>query len=359
MAFAPIFADGAGSAGRIRARTRSAGRAIAALAVVAPLLAAASLGGADAAAAAEKASLRLKWLPQAQFAGFYVAKAKGFYEAEGIDLTINPGGPNLNAEALVASGADTFGLSGGVESHLAAVDKGMSLVAIGVAHQKTPYAFVTYPDSGINTLEDFKGRKVSTWYSGSQYTLKAMLATAGITESDLTIMPQSVSMNPFIDREVDVATATLYNELNTLKARGLTDLKIFQPDDYGIVVQRDTLITTAETIKDKPELVQGFFDATVKGWKYALQHKDEAVDILLKVDPGMDRKHQEAMIDTIEDVMIAGKGASDGMFFIDYDTLQKQHDILLAAGVMKNPVDLKTAFDPSFWEKAPVDDKKL
>lgn len=346
MAFAPLFAKGAR-------------RAAVALALAAPLLAAATLGGAQDARAAEKASLRLKWLPQAQFAGFYVAKAKGFYEAEGIDLTINPGGPNLNAEALVASGADTFGLTGGVESHLAAVDKGMPLVAIGVSHQKTPYAFVTKPDSGIKTLADFKGKKVSTWYTGAQYTLKAMLATSGVGEGDFTLMPQSVSLNPFIDGEVDVATATLYNELNTLKSRGLTDLVLFQPDDFGITVQRDTLVTTTDTVKDKPALVQGFLTATLKGWKYALEHKAEAIDIMMKADPGMDRKHQEAMIEAIQDVMVYGKGASDGLLAIDFDSLQKQHDILLANGVMKAPVDLKAAFDPSFWDKVPAEDKKL
>ena len=107
-------------------------------AVVAAALAAASPVNSVPAAAQTlaKASLRLKWLPQAQFAGFYVALAKGYYKAEGIDLTINPGGPNLLTENLVATGADTFGLSGGTDSVFAARDKNLPIVCIeiGRAH---------------------------------------------------------------------------------------------------------------------------------------------------------------------------------------------------------------------------------
>lgn len=312
----------------------------------------------SAADAAEKVSLRLKWVNQAQFAGFYVASAKGFYAKEGLELTINPGGPNLNAEALVASGADTFGLTGGVESHLAARDKGLPLVGLGVAHQKTPYGFVAFKESGIAKLPDLKGKKVSTWFTGAQYTLAAVLATANLTDKDVTIAPQSVSMNPFINKEVDVATVTLFNELNVLKSKGLTNLVLFQPDDFGISAQRDTIVTTEAMIKDKPALVQGFLTASLKGWKYALENQKEAIDIVLRVDPSLDRPHQEAMLAVIKDLMVAGKGA-EGLGAIDLPTIKKQHDILLANKVMKAPVDLDKAFDASFWTKVSAADKKL
>jgi len=307
--------------------------------------------------ALEEVSLRLKWLTQAQFAGFYVAKAKGFYEEAGLDLTINPGGPNLNADSLVASGADTFGLTGGVESHLAARDKDLPLVAIGVLHLKTPYTFVAYDDSGIETLEDFKGKTVSSWFSGSQHTLRAMLATAGLKEGDYELVPQSVSMNPFIEKDVDVAVATLYNEYQTLLEKGIKNLRLFQPDDFGITVQRDTLVATEQMIKEKPELVQAFVNASLKGWHYALSHQDEAVDIIMEADPSLERGHQEAMIKMIDEVMTP-EGASM-LFEIQYDALQKQQDILMEAGVFSKPVDVKAAFDDSFLKAAPDDIKSI
>src|SRR6266436_6506253 len=121
-----------------------------------------------------KASLRLKWLPQAQFAGFYVALAKGYYKAEGIDLAINPGGPNLLTENLVATGADTFGVSGGTESVLAARVKGLPIVCVGIAHQITPFVFVTRKDGPIKTIEDIPGHKTTAWFTGANLVLTAI-----------------------------------------------------------------------------------------------------------------------------------------------------------------------------------------
>jgi NitT/TauT family transport system substrate-binding protein len=316
-----------------------------------------TMGRAEAAQALEKASLRLKWPAQAQFAGFYVARDKGFYNEAGIELTINPGDPNVDVEDLVASGSDTFGLTGGVTSHLVARDKGLPLVAIGVAHLKTPYSFVTYDDSGIEKLEDFKGRTVSAWFTGMQHTLRAMLATTGLKDGDYRLVPQqAATMSPFIEREVDVAVATLYNEYLTLQEQGITNLRRFQPDDFGITAQRDTLIATAQTIKEEPELVQRFLNATLKGWQYALRHQDEAVGIIMEADPSLDRVHQESMLKVIEELMMPD-GATM-LFEIQYDVLQRQQDILLSAGVLSKPADVRAAFDDGFLKAAPGDIKK-
>ncbi len=219
------------------------------------------------ASAAEKVSLRLKWLAQAQFAGFYVAKAKGFYDQGGLDLTINPGGPNLNVETLVASGNDTFGLAGGTETVLLAREKGLPLVCIGVTVQNTPVHLRDL--QGLRhhqTVKDFAGKKVATWFTGTQYTLYSMLASAGVKQSDLTIVPQSGSMAPFVEKQFDVAAATYYNELNTLKAQGLGDkLTLISPDDYGVVVQQDTVLVSEKYRNEKPAAGAGLPDRHHQG----------------------------------------------------------------------------------------------
>ncbi|MEN2976658.1 ABC transporter substrate-binding protein (plasmid) [Tistrella bauzanensis] len=330
---------------------------LAAAAVVGPL--GGSLGGSSPANAAEAVSVRLKWLPQAQFAGFYVAKAKGFYEAEGLDMTINPGGPNLNAEALVASGADTFGLGSGTEAVLYARAKGLPLVCIGMSQQKTPFAFVARAASGIKTIEDFKGRKVATWFTGPQYTLYSVLAAAKIDQSELTIMPQPVTMAPFIDGQFDVATVTFYNELNTLKAQGIDDLTVFTPDDYGVTTQQDSFLVSEKVLAEKPELVQGFLNATLKGWKYAFEHKDEALDIVMAASEGLERGHQALMLDEIERLMVAGRAAEEGLGALDMASIEKVQADLISFGALKEPVDLKAAFNETVWEKVPASDKKL
>jgi len=310
--------------------------------------------------AVEKVSVRLKWLPQAQFAGFYVGKAKGFYEQAGLDLTINPGGPNLNVETLVASGNDTFGLAGGTETVLFAREKGLPLVCIGVTVQKTPFTYVTYKDSGITKVKDFAGKKVATWFTGTQYTLYSMLAAAGLKQSDLTIVPQSGSMSPFIEKQFDVAAATYYNELNTLKEQGLGDkLTLIKPDDYGVIVQQDTVLVSEKYRNEKPEQVQAFMNATIKGWKYALQNKKEAIDIIMAAAPSLNRAHQEAMLDEFEKLVKAGRGGSEGILALDLPMVEKMQTQLIEYKALKAPMDISKAYDGSFWSKVPASDKKF
>ena len=312
------------------------------------------------ASAAEKVSVRLKWLAQAQFAGFYVAKAKGFYDQAGLDLTINPGGPNLNVETLVASGNDTFGLAGGTETVLLAREKGLPLVCIGVTVQNTPFTYVTYKDSGITKVKDFAGKKVATWFTGTQYTLYSMLASAGVKQSDLTIVPQSGSMAPFVEKQFDVAAATYYNELNTLKEQGLGDkLTLIKPDDYGVVVQQDTVLVSEKYRNEKPQQVQAFMNATIKGWKYALQNKKEAIDIVMAAAPSLNRAHQEAMLDEFEKLVKTGKGTTDGILAIDLPTVEKMQTQLVGYKALKAPADLSKAYDASFWNQVPAGDKKF
>src|SRR6201988_5541472 len=257
-------------------------------ALSAAALAAASFATATPSAAEDliKASVRLKWLPQAQFAGFYVGVAKGYYKAEGIDLTINPGGPNLLTENLVATGADTFGLSGGTDSVFAARDKGLPIVCIGVSHQITPFIFVTRKDGPVKTLQDFKGKTVTTWFTGANNVLNGMLAKEGIKADELKIQPQQVSVTPFVDGTVDVITATYYNEFYTIQSRMPKDsLKTFVAEDYGITFPRDTLIVAEATAKEKPELVKAFLRASLKGWKDAFSDPKGAVDTVMAPEP--------------------------------------------------------------------------
>ena len=307
----------------------------------------------------EAVSVRLKWVAQAQFAGVYVAKAKGFYKEAGFDMTINPGGPNVSVEPLVASGADTFGIASGTEGMLYAREKGLPLVAIAMSQQMTPFAYVTYANSGINSVKDFKGKTVATWFVGPQYTLFSVLAHEGLKQSDMKIVAQPFSMQPFIDKQYDVATVTLYNELNTLKEQGVTDIKLFMPDDSGVTTQQDAVVTSERMIRTKPAEVQGFLDATLKGWKYAFEHKSEAVDIVLAAGSGLDRRHQELMLDEIERVMTAKAGKTEGLGFIDMGSIEAVQNSLLEFKALKAPVDLKAAFDASFWDKVPSVDKKL
>ncbi|SFU21770.1 ABC transporter substrate-binding protein [Mesorhizobium sp. YR577] len=334
---------------------------IAALAAV--TLGAQGLGlGIRQAAAQEMAdaSLRLKWLTQAQFAGFYVALEKGYYKEEGINLTINPGGPNLLTENLVATGADTFGLSGGTDSVFAARDKGMPIVCIGVSHQVTPFVFVSHKDGPVKAVADFKGKKVTTWFTGANHVLSAMLSKAGITPSDVDIQPQQVSVTPFVDKQIDVVTATRYNELYVINQRvGAENLQLFVPEDSGVSFPRDTLIVSEQTALQKPELVEKFLRASVKGWKQAFADEKDAIDIIMKIAPTLDRAQQEFMLAEVKKLMVAGKGDTEGIFTIDKDAVGSANDLLAEYGVISKPVDIDAAFNPGFINKIPGAERRL
>jgi NitT/TauT family transport system substrate-binding protein len=307
-----------------------------------------------------KASLRLKWLPQAGYAGFYVAQAKGYYKDEGIDLTINPGGPNLLTENLVATGADTFGLGGGVESILAARDKGMPIIGIGMTHQVTPFVFVAKKDGPVKTIEDFRGKKATAWFTGSQLVLYGMLASKNIAPSELSIQPQQVSVTPFVDGSVDIAAATLYNELLTIQSRvGADNLRVFVPEDYGISFPRDVLLVSEKTAKEKPELVKAFLRATVKGWQDVVKDQKGAIDTVMKIAPTLERPHQEKALKEALRLMTSGQEPKEGVFYQDMAVFRKEHDLLLKAKVMEQPVDLAKAFDSSFLNSIPVAERRL
>ena len=302
-----------------------------------------------------KASLRLKWLPQAQFAGFYVAQAKGYYKDEGIDLTINPGGPNLLTENLVATGADTFGLSGGTESVLAARDKGLPLLAVGMGHQLTPFVFVTRKDGPVKTLEDFRGKKVTAWFTGSQLVLQGMLASKGVQPGEVSVQPQQVSQTPFINGEVDVVVAAQYNDLLIIQSRmGADKLRLFVPEDFGVSFPRDTVIVSEKTAKEKPELVKAFLRASIRGWQDAQKDPKFAVDTLLKIAPTLERAHQEQGLKEALRLMTAGQAATNGLFTLDMEAIRKAHDLLLQAKVLSKPIELSQAFDSSFLQAMPI-----
>ena len=169
-------------------------------------------------------------------------------------------------------GADTFGLSGGTDSVFAARERNLPITCFGVMHQQTPFVFVARANSSIRSLADFRGKTITTWFTGANFVLLGMLAQAGLRPSDFTMQPQQVSVTPFVDGQIDVVTATRYNEMFTLIQRvGRDNLRLFVPDDHGITFPRDTLIAGEQVMRDRPQLVQGFLRASIRGWRDALR----------------------------------------------------------------------------------------
>ena len=291
-------------------------------------------------------SLRLKWLHQAQFAGYYLAEDKGFYRAEGLEVEICSGGPDVDPEALVASGEADFAQAGGTESLLAARAAGLPVVAIGAVFQRIDVAFVARKEAGIATLSDFRGRVVSTWHTGVELILRALLRQESVDPASIVEVPQAESMQPFLRGEVAVAAATFFNQLPQLRGQGLTDLVVFDPADHGVVFPRDVIITSEKMIAESADVVQRFLRASLLGWKHAIAHQGEAVAAALRRDPTLDADHQAVMMREVGKLMLRPQGVGH----LEAAAVEAAHRFLLENGQIGSPVDLSRACTTRFWQ---------
>lgn len=277
---------------------------IAALAVLA-LAASVVVSQATAARKADKVTLQLKWVTQAQFAGYYAALEKGYYKAAGLDVTLKQGGPDIIPEQVVASGQAEFGIDW-LPSLLSARDKGTDLVNIAQVFTRSGMTQLTWKSSGIKTIAQMKGKKVANWLGGNEFELFAALTKAGMNPSKnqgVTIVQQPFDMNLFLQNKVDSASAMTYNELaqvletknpKTGKLYQLSDLNVIKMQDAGTGMLEDGIFTQGSWIKDTAhqDVAKRFLKASFQGWIYCRDHVQECTDIVLKNGPTLGRGHQ-------------------------------------------------------------------
>src|SRR3954463_1277602 len=207
-------------------------------------------------------TLQLKWVTQAQFAGYYAAKEKGYYRNAGLNVNLKVGGPDITPETVVVSGQAQFGLDW-LPNLFATREKGGKIVSIAQIFARSGMTELTWKDSGLNTVAKLKGKKVGVWCCGNQPELFAALNKNGIDpakSSDVTIVNQPFDMNLFLQRKVDAAAAMTYNELaqvletknpKTGQLYKLSDLNIFKMASpaVGTGMLEDNIFTTEKYLK--------------------------------------------------------------------------------------------------------------
>ena len=252
--------------------------------------------------AADAVTLQLKWVTQAQFAGYYVAKDKGFYEEEGLDVTIKPGGPDIAPEQVIAGGgADVIvDWMGGA---LAAREKGVGLVNIAQPFKKAGMQLVCPADGPVKTEADFKGKTLGVWFFGNEYPFYAWMNKLGLpTEGGadgVTVLKQSFDVQPLIQKQADCISVMTYNEYWQLIDAGYKpeDLIVFNYSAMGVDLLEDGLYALEDKLADpafKEKMVK-FVRASMKGWDYAVKNPDEAADIVVE-NGGQDENHQKRMM---------------------------------------------------------------
>jgi NitT/TauT family transport system substrate-binding protein len=284
---------------------------LAAVGALAAVVAAAttSAGASTNAQKLTKVTLQLKWVTQAQFAGYYAAKAKGYYKAQGLDVTIKPGGPSIIPEQVVAGGQAEFGLDW-LSSLMTSRDQGVDIVNIAQVFTKSGLTLISWKNTGIDRVSEMKGKKVANWLGGNEFEVFAALAKFGMDplhNKGVTIVKQPFSMGFFIKKQVDAASAMTYNELaqvlevknpKTGKLYALKDLNVIPMQKVGTSMLEDGIFVRGDWIKSKKNqaLAKKFVAASLKGWIYCRDHQKDCVKTVLANGPALPRGHQTWMM---------------------------------------------------------------
>jgi NitT/TauT family transport system substrate-binding protein len=297
-----------------------------------------------AAGAADAVTVRLKWFNQAQFAGYYVAKEKGFYQEAGLDVSIQPGGPDFPAVQMVAGGNEQFGVTG-ADQILVARGKGVPVVAVAVLYRKNPFVLFALKSGGIDAPAQFPGRKIGLKVGGNEELIyRAILNKAGVSAQDLSEIPVKFDLTPLLTGQVDVWPGYVINEVITAREKGF-DVNIIWPASYGINLYADTLFTTEKMLSEKPDVVRRFVAATLKGWNYAVAHPEEAAELTVKSAPKLSYAHELAMMKESIGLLQPDNQPIGSMQPAQWAAMQ---DMLLKGAFLKAPLELEKAYTTRF-----------
>ncbi|WP_425498738.1 ABC transporter substrate-binding protein [Pannonibacter anstelovis] len=308
-----------------------------------------------AAHAADQLTLQLKWVTQGQFAGYYVAKDKGFYEAEGLDVTIKPGGPDIAPPQVIAGGGADV-IIDWMPSALASREKGVPLVNIAQPFKKSGMMLTCRKETGITSPADFKGKTLGVWFFGNEYPFlswmsQLKLPTTGGADG-VTVLKQGFNVDPLLQKQADCISTMTYNEYWQVIDAGIPaeDLVVFKYEDQGVATLEDGLYVLEDSLKD-PAMVDKytrFVRASMKGWAYASENPDEAADIVLENDASgaQTEKHQKRMVGEVVKLV----DGSDGK--LDMSAYERTVKSLLSGG--SDPVITK---EPSGATTTAVTDK--
>lgn len=295
--------------------------------------------------ALKKVSFIPQWIPQAQFAGYYVAYERGIYKKYDIDLTIIPGGPDRpSSDFLETRKADfaTMWLSTAIQRRA----HGVKLVNIAQIIQRSALMLVAKKSSGIRTPEDMNGKKVGLWGADFQLQPRAFFKKYNLK---VKIIPQSQSVNLFLRDGVDVASAMWYNEYHIILNSGLNpdELTPFFFYEHGLNFPEDGIYTLQDTFQKDPGLSCAFVKASIEGWMYAFAHIEETLDIIIKymekAHIPANRVHQKWMLERMKDLILPQNShiTIGTLLLADYERVAEE---LKVSGLIKEIPDFESFY---------------
>jgi NitT/TauT family transport system substrate-binding protein len=321
------------------------------------LAVAALLLGSGVAEAADELTLQLKWVTQAQFAGYYVAKDHGFYDEVDLVVTILPGGPDIAPPQVIAGGGADVIIEW-MPAALASREKGVPLVNIAQVFDRSGMMLTCLKETGIEKPEDFRGHTLGVWFFGNEYPFLSWMSQLGIPTAGgadgVTVLKQGFNVDPLLQKQADCISTMTYNEYWQVIDAGLTpdDLVVFPYEDQGVATLEDGLYVLESSLEDEATVdkLARFLQASIKGWEYAAEHPDEAADIVLENDEtgAQTEKHQRRMMGEINKLV---GGGEQGIGYLDPADYQRTVDVLLGGG--SDPVITKApegAWSHKIWD---------
>jgi NitT/TauT family transport system substrate-binding protein len=283
-------------------------------------VAAGAVAMASTGAFAETVKLQLKWVAQAQFAGYYVAAAKGYYKDAGLDVTIMPGGPDINPQQVLAGGGADVVVDW-MPSALATREKGSAVVNIAQPFKKSGMMLTCRKDSGIASPADFKGKTLGVWFYGNEYPFLSWMSQLGLPTTGgadgVTVLKQGFNVDPILQKQAACISTMTYNEYYQILEAGMKpeELVVFKYEDNGVATLEDGLYVLEDKLKD-PAFVATmakFVKASMKGWDEARANPADAVKVVLENDASgsQTEAHQTTMIKEINALTEGSDGTLD------------------------------------------------
>jgi len=304
--------------------------------------------------ALQKVTLQLKWLPQSQFMGYYVAQEKGYYKDAGIDINILPGGSDIISEQQVSNGVADIGVTW-TSSLMKYQSKGWNLVEVAQVFQKSAMLLVSKKSSNITSIKDLKGKTVGSWFGGNEYELYAALGKNGLDkDKDLKLVQQDFTMNQLQSGKIDVAQAMTYNEYGLLLEAGFTDQTLNKIDmnDEGVAMMEDCLFVNTDWSAKNGDLLAKFLKASIKGWAEACADPVAAGKIVYEKNKSVSLKHQTYMAQEVAKLVIPTGFDKAKIGYIDPKSIQQTADLALKYGLLTKAADASKCVDTQYWTKA-------
>ncbi|MDR3123699.1 MAG: ABC transporter substrate-binding protein [Treponema sp.] len=321
-------------------------------------------------AALDEITIQLKWLPQAQFMGYYVAAAKGYYEAEGLKVNIIPGGGDITETNAVYSGQVDVGVTW-VANLIVARANGLDLIDVAQIYQRSGLVLVAKKESGVASGKDIaNATKVGNWMGGNEYEIKALFSVLNGVDNDKSLIQQGFDMNDFDNGAITAASAMTYNELGLVVndyegALGYGDrVNVIDMNTEGVAMLEDCMFVKESWAKANKDKLVRFIRASLKGWNDACANPDEAAEIVFQAGSSVSAPHQRYMASEVAKLVTVDTRGQPvplsrlGGFDVSAleSTLSKTKSYAGLTDSSKNAalqaLAVNQIYDPSYWEEA-------